>query len=127
MWINGAQMKSYIFLLSCYLFIFSPALASAEPQDIVPIPIFKTGACGEPVSLYSQCGAGEGYLLGIRTIEEFLRVRPSQIKCPRNTSYSKVTGAEHDTTLGVTRTFFPYVCCCINPGVVTSLEDIHAE
>ena len=115
------------FTLFAALLSVESQYAKAEVQQIVPIPNFEAGACGEPTSLYYQCGAGEGYLLGIRTIRDFLAVRPSQIKCPANTAYSKVTGAEHDTTLGVTRTFFPYVCCCFYPGVITSLENVSAE
>jgi len=115
-------MKSRSLVLLLFFTLMAPHFCRAEVQDIVPIPLFKVDACGEPASIYSQCGAGEGYLLGVRTLKEFLAARPSQIKCPREAAYSKVTGVEVDTTLGVTRTFFPYVCCCYKPGVITSIE-----
>ena len=109
--------------------ILIPAFVIAEtPQavpTIAPIPTFKLGVCGEPRSLYQECGAGEGWLPGLnRTIPQFLASNPSQIRCPKDSSYSKVTGSENDTTLGVDRTFFQYVCCCLLPGVITQIEEV---
>ena len=117
-------------LFATIITILIPCFAIAEiPQAVpttVPIPTFKLGACGEPRSLYQECGAGEGWLPGLnRTIPQFLASTPNQIRCPKDSSYSKVTGSENDTTLGVDRTFFQYVCCCLLPGVITQIEEVY--